>query len=196
MKRARSVLFLLAAGGLGRRGRRRRRRPTKIVLIAGTPEPRAGRARVQRRARSSWSSASSTSPGIEPVFVAGGWPEDESVFEGAKSVVFFMDGGGGHPMIQGERAGDDARADGPAASAWSASTTPSSSPRGRGRATSSSTGSAATTRPATRPTRTTTSSSRRSRTTRSPGGRARSGPMTSGTSRSASGPTTRASRRS
>ena len=39
-------------------------------------------------------------PGVEPVFVAGGWPEDESVFDGARAVVFFMDGGGGHPIIQ------------------------------------------------------------------------------------------------
>jgi len=41
-------------------------------------------------------------PGVEPVFVAGGWPKDESVFEGARTVVFFMDGGGGHPIIQGD----------------------------------------------------------------------------------------------
>ena len=39
-------------------------------------------------------------PGVEPVFVAGGWPADESVFDGARAVVFFMDGGGGHPIIQ------------------------------------------------------------------------------------------------
>lgn len=49
-------------------------------------------------------------PGIEPVYVeqdqmakGEGWPKDESVFDGAKAVVFFMDGGGGHPMIQGDR---------------------------------------------------------------------------------------------
>ena len=41
-------------------------------------------------------------PGIEPVVVTGGWPEDESVFDGAKALIFFMDGGGGHPMIQGD----------------------------------------------------------------------------------------------
>ncbi|HWE36756.1 MAG TPA: ThuA domain-containing protein [Isosphaeraceae bacterium] len=41
--------------------------------------------------------------GVEAVFVGGGWPSDEGVFEGAKSVVFFMDGGGGHPMIQSNR---------------------------------------------------------------------------------------------
>jgi type 1 glutamine amidotransferase len=41
-------------------------------------------------------------PGVEPVVVTGGWPKDESVFDGAKTLVFFMDGGGGHPMIQGD----------------------------------------------------------------------------------------------
>ena len=41
-------------------------------------------------------------PGVNPVFVGGGWPADESVFDGAKAVVFFMDGGGGHPIIQGD----------------------------------------------------------------------------------------------
>ena len=39
-------------------------------------------------------------PGIEPVLVQGGWPKDESVFKDAASIVFFMDGGSGHPMIQ------------------------------------------------------------------------------------------------
>ena len=49
-----------------------------------------------------WSKCLKEVPGVNPVFVAGGWPADESVFDGAKSVVFFMDGGGGHPIIQGE----------------------------------------------------------------------------------------------
>ena len=39
-------------------------------------------------------------PGIEPVLVQGGWPADTSVFKDASSVVFFMDGGSNHPMIQ------------------------------------------------------------------------------------------------
>ncbi len=48
-------------------------------------------------------------PGVEPVYLekdlapGEGWPKDESVFDGAKTMVFFMDGGGGHPMIQGDR---------------------------------------------------------------------------------------------
>ena len=41
-------------------------------------------------------------PGIDPVVVTGGWPRDESVFDGARTLVFFMDGGGGHPIIQGD----------------------------------------------------------------------------------------------
>src|SRR5262249_50183752 len=29
-----------------------------------------------------------------------GWPKNEKIFDGAKSVVFYMDGGSGHPLIQ------------------------------------------------------------------------------------------------
>jgi len=32
-----------------------------------------------------------------------GWPDDESVFEQADAVHFFMDGGGGHPIVQDDR---------------------------------------------------------------------------------------------
>lgn len=37
---------------------------------------------------------------IKPHFVLNGWPEDESIFEGAAAVVFFMDGGGRHEVVQ------------------------------------------------------------------------------------------------
>ena len=39
-------------------------------------------------------------PGVFPVMCRDGWPKNPKTFEGAKSVVFFMDGGGGHPIIQ------------------------------------------------------------------------------------------------
>src|SRR5262245_54573821 len=49
-------------------------------------------------------------PGVKPVYLepdqmapGEGWPKDESVFDGASAVVFFMDGGSGHPMIQSNR---------------------------------------------------------------------------------------------
>src|SRR5437773_805553 len=39
-------------------------------------------------------------PGVFPVMARDGWPQNPKTFEGAKAVVFFMDGGGGHPIIQ------------------------------------------------------------------------------------------------
>jgi type 1 glutamine amidotransferase len=78
--------------------------PTKkIVLLAGRPshgpgdhEFNAGMMLVQKCLQESV-------PGAEAVLIKGGWPKDESVFDGAAALVFFMDGGGGHPMIQGDR---------------------------------------------------------------------------------------------
>lgn len=42
-------------------------------------------------------------PGVAPVLVAEGWPKNERVLEGAKSLVFYMDGGGKQPLVQPER---------------------------------------------------------------------------------------------
>lgn len=41
--------------------------------------------------------------GVQPVYVAGGWPADPKVFENAAAIVVYSDGGGGHPFIQGDR---------------------------------------------------------------------------------------------
>lgn len=71
----------------------------KIVLIAGKPShpPRehefnAGTILLDRCLRQN--------RGVETVVVKGGWPEDESVFNGAAALVFYMDGGVAHPIIQ------------------------------------------------------------------------------------------------
>jgi type 1 glutamine amidotransferase len=39
-------------------------------------------------------------PGAFPVMARDGWPKNPKTFENAKTVVFFMDGGGGHPIIR------------------------------------------------------------------------------------------------
>jgi type 1 glutamine amidotransferase len=72
---------------------------TKIVLVAGKPshgpgehEFNAGILLLEKCLKQVH--------GVEPVVVKGGWPADESVFDGARSIVFFMDGGSGHPIIQ------------------------------------------------------------------------------------------------
>ena len=75
---------------------------TKIVLIAGRPSHGPGdhefNAGVQLLAN-----CLRGLPDVDPLVVKGGWPQDESIFEGARALVFFMDGGGGHPMIQEQR---------------------------------------------------------------------------------------------
>ncbi len=75
---------------------------TKIVLIAGVPSHGPGDHEFNAGVTllAGWLGKM---PGIEPVIVRGGWPTDESVLDGAKSVVFYMDGGSAHPMIQGSR---------------------------------------------------------------------------------------------
>jgi type 1 glutamine amidotransferase len=73
----------------------------KIVLIAGKPSHSAGDHEFNAGCKLLVECLKKV-PGVEPVFVGGGWPKDETVFDGARSIVFFMDGGGGHPIIQGD----------------------------------------------------------------------------------------------
>ncbi len=74
---------------------------TKIVLIAGRPSHGPGDHEFNAGCKL-LAKCLAEIPGVEPVVVEGGWPQDESVFDGAKELVFFMDGGGGHPIIQGD----------------------------------------------------------------------------------------------
>ena len=71
----------------------------KIVLVAGRPSHGPGDHEFNAGCKL-LAKCLGEVPGIEPVVVTGGWPEDESVFDGARTLVFFMDGGGGHPIIQ------------------------------------------------------------------------------------------------
>ncbi len=76
--------------------------PVKIVLVAGRPSHGPGEhefnAGIDILAK-----CLKQTKGIEPVIVRGGWPEDEKIFDGAKSVVFYMDGGAGHPFLKDDR---------------------------------------------------------------------------------------------
>jgi len=74
----------------------------KIVLIAGRPSHGPGSHEFNAGCKL-LAKCLAEIPGVKPVVVEGGWPEDESVFDGAKELVFFMDGGGGHPIVQGDR---------------------------------------------------------------------------------------------
>lgn len=75
----------------------------KIVLVAGTPSHPAGE--HEFNAGVNVLQILLRQNGVEPVIVRGGWPEDVNVFANASSIVFFMDGGAKHPVIQGDRLG-------------------------------------------------------------------------------------------
>lgn len=76
--------------------------PAKIVLVAGKPshgpgshEFNAGVLLLEKMLRQNRN--------IAPVVVKGGWPEDERVFDGARAVFFYLDGGARHPFLEGNR---------------------------------------------------------------------------------------------
>jgi type 1 glutamine amidotransferase len=74
----------------------------KIVFLAGVPSHGPGQ--HEHRAGSLLLADCLTNvPGVTAVVVSNGWPTDESVFEGAAAVVFYCDGGKGHPLLKGER---------------------------------------------------------------------------------------------
>lgn len=76
----------------------------KIVLVAGRAshgpgdhEYFAGLALLMKMLQQT--------PGAAPVMVRDGWPKNEKVFQDARSIVFFCDGGGGHPLLAPGRMG-------------------------------------------------------------------------------------------
>ncbi len=71
----------------------------KIVLVAGSPSH--GRAEHEFNAGTILlDKCLRQNNGIETVIVKNGWPADESVFDGAATIVFYMDGGEKSPLIQ------------------------------------------------------------------------------------------------
>lgn len=77
--------------------------PKKLVILAGKPShpPRMHEfnAGVQLLHK-----CLQDVPGLKTEIVLNGWPQNESVFDGAAAVVFYMDGGAKHEAVQeGER---------------------------------------------------------------------------------------------
>jgi hypothetical protein len=73
---------------------------TKIVIIAGEKSHPSGQhefaagSKLLSRALNEQSGLD-----VEAVIVTNGWPADESVFDGAKAVICYADGGGKHPFV-------------------------------------------------------------------------------------------------
>lgn len=76
--------------------------PVKIVLVAGPPSHGAGEHEFNAGTML-LAKCLRQNPGVQAMVVKGGWPPDASVFEGAASIVLYMDGGEGHPMLAGDR---------------------------------------------------------------------------------------------
>ena len=76
--------------------------PKKVVMIAGKPshgplshEHNAGIQLLAKCLKEGVADA------VTPAVTLNGWPNDESVFDGAAAVVIYSDGGGGHPALRG-----------------------------------------------------------------------------------------------
>ena len=72
---------------------------TKIVLVAGRQSHGPGEHEFFAGSALLMTVLKET-PRVFPVMARDGWPKDPRTFENAKAVVFYMDGGGGHPILQ------------------------------------------------------------------------------------------------
>lgn len=72
----------------------------KLVLVAGRPSHGPGQHEFNAGTWLLKKCLDENVPQLETVIVQGGWPEDTAIFDDADAILFYMDGGGGHPAIQ------------------------------------------------------------------------------------------------
>src|SRR5262245_52579765 len=70
----------------------------KIVLVAGRPSHGPGDHEFFAGCAILMKMLAQTK-GVYPVMARDGWPKNDKTFDNAKAVVFYMDGGGGHPIL-------------------------------------------------------------------------------------------------
>jgi type 1 glutamine amidotransferase len=73
----------------------------KIVLIAGKPSHGPGD-HEHNAGVLLFKKCLANVPGIQVENHSGGWPTNDSAFDGAAAVLFYCDGGAGHPALQGD----------------------------------------------------------------------------------------------
>jgi hypothetical protein len=71
---------------------------TKVVLVAGRASHGPGEHEFFSGCAILMKLLAQT-PGVFPVMARDGWPKKKETFENAKAVVFYMDGGEGHPIL-------------------------------------------------------------------------------------------------
>lgn len=73
--------------------------PTKVVFIAGSPSHAPGEHEHRAGSMLLADQLEKSGLGFKTSVVTNGWPEDESVFDGAAAVIIYSDGGGSHPAM-------------------------------------------------------------------------------------------------
>lgn len=72
----------------------------KLVLVAGKPSHPPRMHEFNAGVQLLTKCLAQGAPDLKVEYVLNGWPADESVFEGADAVVFYMDGGPKHEVVQ------------------------------------------------------------------------------------------------
>jgi type 1 glutamine amidotransferase len=72
----------------------------KIVFVAGRPSHGPGEHEHRAGCMLLAEDLNQSGLPVEAVVVTDGWPQDEKVFDGAAAVVFYADGGDGHPVMK------------------------------------------------------------------------------------------------
>jgi hypothetical protein len=103
MKTIALFVTLLAAPAQERRDVPLEAEPTnpaaaKIVLLAGSFSKGGGEHEYFAGSVLLFNLLKQT-PGVAPVLAAEGWPKNEKIFDHAKAIVFYMDGGGKQPIL-------------------------------------------------------------------------------------------------
>lgn len=78
--------------------------PKKLVMLAGKPSHGPGQHEFNAGVHL-LKKCLEKFPGLEVASYTNGWPDNDKAFEGASGVLSFADGGGGHPLIQGDHLG-------------------------------------------------------------------------------------------
>ncbi len=74
----------------------------KIVLLAGSVSNKAGQHEYFAGC-AILANALKQTPGVWPVMAADGWPKDERIFDGARAIVVYADGGEKLPFLEAAR---------------------------------------------------------------------------------------------
>lgn len=74
-------------------------KPKRIVLVAGTPSHGPGDHEFNAGVHILKACLDNV-PGVKCDMYLNGWPKDPNAFDGADSIMLYMDGGGGHPLIK------------------------------------------------------------------------------------------------